>query len=618
MPVEQAAPRKVHYNSFGPYRLSKTVGQGEFGKVKLAHHVNTGNEVAIKLVKKEDIQKPGRTEKLIREIDILKSLDNPYIVKLYEVLETERYVGIVTAFASGGELFKYMITQKHRQYLKEHEAAKYFAQLVVGVEYLLNLGIVHRDLKLENLLLDENKNIVIIDFGFANKFGQETKNMLNTNCGSLCYAAPELVINDSYVAASVDIWSCGVILYAMLCGYLPYDDDPNTSEDTQKLYKYILETKLTFPSHVSHGAKSLVNRILVPDPTIRANIDEIKTHSWIKLYYEKYKISKQSISPVPEEAVAAQELPAEAAKTDINTLEETTEDKDEPAAIPVMQVQTKKENFQFGPEKSKATRTDDSDLPIRAMSLDRGNFVPKSTFDLISANDFMSRSSTVSRAARNVVTFIPPAKETADKIKLHSGPIDQRAISSLEPGLIMERVIKVFTEMGMDVLLTANVYKMKIVQHTEKDFGEDSESDFESTVVSSTAAPVTHTIRANAKSNYSGKSKSAKIASALAEFPALILQNLMYMGKFGLQYNRGFDGKPIPPVPANRDPVLKKLKFYVAIHRIKSLEGLYTVDCKRLKGDIWEFKHLYNDFIGRLQIELEKGKASEKVDLKEE
>ncbi|KAJ3323673.1 hypothetical protein HDV06_001403 [Boothiomyces sp. JEL0866] len=612
MPSEQGAPgankdapRKVHYNSFGPYRLSKTVGQGEFGKVKLAHHIKTGKEVAIKLVKKEDIQKPGRTEKLIREIDILKSLDNPYIVKLYEVLETERYVGIVTAFASGGELFKYMITQKHRQYLKEQEAAKYFAQLIVGVEYLLNLGIVHRDLKLENLLLDENKNIVIIDFGFANRFGQETKNMLNTNCGSLCYAAPELVINDSYVAASVDIWSCGVILYAMLCGYLPYDDDPNASEDTQKLYKYILETKLTFPNHVSHGAKSLVNRILVPDPSLRANMDEIKTHTWIKLYYEKYRVTKKAIETVPEEVELKAEVSAEKLKKD-----EKIEDSDKPAAIPVMQEQIRKEDFKFGPEIPKATRNEDSDLPVRAMSLDRGNFVPKT-------NDFMSRSSTVSRATRNVVTYIPPSKETIDKIKLHSGPIDQRAISNLEPGVIMERVIKVFTEMGLDVLLTRNAYKMKVVQHTEKDFGEDSESDFESTVVSSMAPPVTSTIRANAKSNYSGKSKSAKIASALAEFPALIFQNLMYMGKFGLQYNRGFDGKPIPPIPANRDPVLKKLKFYVAIHRIKSLEGIYTVDCKRLKGDIWEFKHLYNDFISRLQIELEKEKAGDKVDQKE-
>ncbi|KAJ3260512.1 hypothetical protein HK103_000654 [Boothiomyces macroporosus] len=608
------APKKVHYNSFGPYRLSKTVGQGEFGKVKLAHHIQTGKEVtltylevAIKLVKKEDIQKPGRTEKLIREIDILK---------LYEVLETERYVGIVTAYASGGELFKYMITQKHRQYLKEQEAAKYFAQLIVGVEYLLNLGIVHRDLKLENLLLDENKNIVIIDFGFANRFGQETKNMLNTNCGSLCYAAPELVINDSYVAGSVDIWSCGVILYAMLCGYLPYDDDPNASEDTQKLYKYILETKLTFPNHVSHGAKSLVNRILVPDPSLRANIDEIKTHTWIKLYYEKYKVAKKPIETVPEESEFKTEESTESAET--LPKKEKVEDSDKPAAIPVMQEQTKREDFKFGPEKPKAARTEDSDLPIRAMSLDRGNFIPKSIQLLILANDFMSRSSTVSRATRNVVMYVPPGKETLDKIKLHSGPIDQRAISNLEPGIIMERVIKVFTEMGMDVVLTRNAYKMKIVQHTEKDFGDDSESDFESTVVSSMAPPVTSTIRASAKSNYSGKSKSAKIASALAEFPALILQNLMYMGKFGLQYNRGFDGKPIPPVPANREPVLKKLKFYVAIHRIKSLEGIYTVDCKRLKGDIWEFKHLYNDFIGRLQIELEKEKTGEKTDQKEE
>ncbi|KAJ3260511.1 hypothetical protein HK103_000653 [Boothiomyces macroporosus] len=125
-------PRKMHYNAFGPYKLLKTIGQGGFGKVKLAYHFDTNTEVAIKLVKKEDINTPDLTKKLIREIDILRQINYPFIVKLYEVLETERYVGMVMEYACGGELFQYMIAQE-RQYLKENEAAKYFSQLIIGM-----------------------------------------------------------------------------------------------------------------------------------------------------------------------------------------------------------------------------------------------------------------------------------------------------------------------------------------------------------------------------------------------------------------------------------------------------------------------------------------------------
>lgn len=287
--------KKSHYNAFGPYRLGRTIGQGEFGKVKLGYHLQSGQEIAIKLIKKESIAQPARRQKLVREINILQSVKHRHIVKLWEVLETDTYIGMVMEYASGGELFGHILARKH---LKEPEAQKYFAQLIVGTSYLHKNGIVHRDLKLENLLLDKNRNIIITDFGFANLFNTGTDDLLSTSCGSPCYAAPELVVNDCYVGEAADIWSCGVILYAMLCGYLPYDDDPANVEgdNINLLYRYILETKLRFPSHVSSLAKSLVNRILVTDPKLRAGMEEIMSHEYFMINKDGFSQLRKYLS----------------------------------------------------------------------------------------------------------------------------------------------------------------------------------------------------------------------------------------------------------------------------------------------------------------------------------
>ena len=225
----------------GEFVLGQTLGEGEFGKVKLGWRKDGSVQVAIKLIRRENLNtNPSRQHKIYREIKILEQLSHPNIVRLHEVVETERHIGIILEYASGGELFDYILT--HR-YLKDNAARRLFAQLVSGVGYLHKNGIVHRDLKLENLLLDRNRNIIITDFGFANTFnprdelGEEieshlgdkdfVKNMglekltdgfrrgdlMQTSCGSPCYAAPELVVTDSlYTGRKVDVWSCGVIL----------------------------------------------------------------------------------------------------------------------------------------------------------------------------------------------------------------------------------------------------------------------------------------------------------------------------------------------------------------------------------------------------------------------
>lgn len=301
----------------GEYVLGQTLGEGEFGKVKLGWKKDGTAQVAVKLIRRENLNtNPSRLPKIYREIAILGQLSHPNIVKLHEMVETDRFIGIILEYASGGELFDYILT--HR-YLKDNAARRLFAQLVSGVGYLHKKGIVHRDLKLENLLLDRNRNLMITDFGFANTFdprdelGVETEenitdkefvrrndlervqhnghrrgDLMQTSCGSPCYAAPELVVSDSlYTGRKVDVWSCGVILYAMLAGYLPFDDDPANPEgdNINLLYKYICSTPLTFPEYVTPHARDLLRRILVPDPRKRADLFEVARHSWLAEYH---------------------------------------------------------------------------------------------------------------------------------------------------------------------------------------------------------------------------------------------------------------------------------------------------------------------------------------------
>ncbi|CAG8813068.1 33203_t:CDS:2, partial [Racocetra persica] len=179
--VSQNSASTRRGNMFGPYLLLQTLGEGEFGKVKLGMHVDTGEEVAIKLIRKESVDTPSRLTKIEREIGVLRSVMHPNIVKLYDVFEADRYIGIIMEYASGGELFDHILA--HR-YLKERDACRLFAQLISGVNYLHQKNIVHRDLKLENLLLDRNRNIIITDFGFANQFNGAHDDLMATSCGS--------------------------------------------------------------------------------------------------------------------------------------------------------------------------------------------------------------------------------------------------------------------------------------------------------------------------------------------------------------------------------------------------------------------------------------------------
>jgi protein-serine/threonine kinase len=222
-------------------------------------------------------------------------LKHPNIVRLYDVIETDKYIGIILDYASGGELFDHILA--HR-FLKEKDACRLFAQLISGVWYIHQRKIVHRDLKLENLLLDRNRNVIITDFGFANRFEHRTDDLMQTSCGSPCYAAPELVISEgAYVGSAVDIWSCGVILYAMLAGYLPFDDDPANpdGDNINLLYKYIVNTPLSFPDYISREARDLLGIMLQPDPQRRADLKLVMQHPWLAPYAHLFEKSVEDI-----------------------------------------------------------------------------------------------------------------------------------------------------------------------------------------------------------------------------------------------------------------------------------------------------------------------------------
>jgi len=246
----------------GKYRLLKTIGKGNFAKVKLAKHIPTGKEVAIKIIDKTQLN-PGSLQKLFREVRIMKTLDHPNIVKLFQVIETEKTLYLVMEYASGGEVFDYLVLHGR---MKEKEARAKFRQIVSAVQYCHQKKIIHRDLKAENLLLDSEMNIKIADFGFSNEFIPGNK--LDTFCGSPPYAAPELFQGKKYDGPEVDVWSLGVILYTLVSGSLPFD-----GSTLRELRERVLRGKYRIPFYMSTDCENLLKKFLVLNPARRASLE---------------------------------------------------------------------------------------------------------------------------------------------------------------------------------------------------------------------------------------------------------------------------------------------------------------------------------------------------------
>lgn len=263
----------------GKYQIVKTIGEGSFGKVKLAYHMTTGQKVALKIINRKTLAKSDMQGRIEREISYLRLLRHPHIIKLYDVIKSKDEIIMVMDFA-GNELFDYIVQTGK---MKETEARRFFQQIIAAVEYCHRHKIVHRDLKPENLLLDDQMNVKIADFGLSNIMTDG--NFLKTSCGSPNYAAPEVISGKLYAGPEVDVWSCGVILYVMLCGRLPFDDD-----FIPALFKKISNGVYTLPNYLSPGAKNLLTKMLVVNPLNRITIHGIMEDEWFKTDFPDYLI----------------------------------------------------------------------------------------------------------------------------------------------------------------------------------------------------------------------------------------------------------------------------------------------------------------------------------------
>lgn len=279
----------------GKYEMGKTIGEGSFAKVKLAKNVENGEFVAIKILDRNHVLRHNMMDQLKREISAMKMINHPNVIKIFEVMASKTKIYIVLELVNGGELFDQIATNGR---LKEDEARSYFQQLIKAVDYCHSRGVYHRDLKPENLLLDTNGVLKVSDFGLST-YSQQEDELLRTACGTPNYVAPEVINDRGYVGSASDIWSCGVILFVLMAGYLPFDE-PNTIA----LYRKIGMADFTCPSWFSPEAKKLLKSILNPNPLTRIKIPELLEDEWFKKGYKPASFTEGNDVNVDDVAAA--------------------------------------------------------------------------------------------------------------------------------------------------------------------------------------------------------------------------------------------------------------------------------------------------------------------------
>jgi BR serine/threonine kinase len=264
--VDSTAARCV-----GPYLLTRTLGKGQTGVVKLGIHCTTGKHVAVKIVNRSKLSQ-SVLNKVEREIAIMKLVNHPNVLGLYDVYENNSYLYLVLDYVAGGELFDYLVK---RVRLPEREARRFFRQIISAVDFCHKHQICHRDLKPENLLLDEHRNIKVADFGMASL--QVHDQLLETSCGSPHYACPEVIRGEHYDGKRADVWSCGVILYALIVGQLPFDDD-----NLRILLEKVKKGTFSIPSFVSVDAQNLIRGMVDTNQSKRFTMDQVLSHPWTR------------------------------------------------------------------------------------------------------------------------------------------------------------------------------------------------------------------------------------------------------------------------------------------------------------------------------------------------
>ncbi|KAF9343850.1 hypothetical protein BGX26_005131, partial [Mortierella sp. AD094] len=271
--------------------------------VKLARHRKTNEQVAVKIISKASLVNKAAIHRGIeREIAIMKLINHPHVIRLYDVYETEKELFLVMEYVSGGELFEYLVNKGR---LDEAEALRFFQQIIVGLAFCHKRKICHRDLKPENLLLDDRMNVKIADFGMASL--QKTGRLLETSCGSPHYASPEVVTGLKYDGSSSDIWSCGIILYALLTGHLPFDD-----ENIRQLLSKVKAGKFYMPTDISPGARDLISRMLTVNPKRRITMQGVMMHPWFRMVNpDRNTLGEPAEDPESGRPLLAEELDAE-------------------------------------------------------------------------------------------------------------------------------------------------------------------------------------------------------------------------------------------------------------------------------------------------------------------
>jgi len=260
---------------FNKYEIGKMLGQGNFAKVYHGRNLSTNESVAVKVIKKERLQKDKLVKQIKREVSVMRLVRHPHIVELREVMANKAKIFMVVEYVKGGELFAKVAKGK----MKEDIARKYFQQLISAVDFCHSRGVTHRDLKPENLLLDENEDLKVSDFGLSALPDQRRSDgMLVTPCGTPAYVAPEVLKKKGYDGSKADIWSCGVILFALLAGYLPFQ-----GENVMRIYSKSFKADYAFPEWISPGAKRLISNLLVVDPLKRYSIPDIMKDPWFQV-----------------------------------------------------------------------------------------------------------------------------------------------------------------------------------------------------------------------------------------------------------------------------------------------------------------------------------------------
>ena len=261
-------PTKKNQDILSEYILKGIIGKGTFSVVKLGENKKTKEKVAIKIMQKNKIINKEDLIRIHREIEMLRRLKHPNVIKIHKIQEDTKKFYIIMEYCENGELFNRIVEKQH---LSEDEAAYFYYQIICGLEYIHKNDISHRDLKPENLLLSKDDILKIIDFGLSNY--SSFNFLLGTPCGSPCYASPEMVSGKKYNGFLIDIWSTGIILFAMICGYLPFEDN-----DNEALFCKILKCKIYYPKHIGELPLDLMKKIIVPEPSKRITLNQIKEH----------------------------------------------------------------------------------------------------------------------------------------------------------------------------------------------------------------------------------------------------------------------------------------------------------------------------------------------------